>query len=169
MLAIEAGIGVHTGLVVAGNLGSQNRLNYTVIGDSVNLSARLEGLTRRYHVPNIVNEATYLEAPGFVYRELDLVRVAGKKEPVRIFEVLGREGEVSTQALQEAAAFAQVLRLYRAQEWQAALQALEALLAQQPASAREQSLYAVYAARIAALCHEGLPPDLDAVHTFVEK
>ncbi len=169
MLAIEAGIGVHTGLVVAGNLGSQNRLNYTVIGDSVNLSARLEGLTRRYHVPNIVSEATRLEAPGFVYRELDLVRVAGKKEPVRIFEVLGREGEVSAQALQEAADFAQVLRHYRAQEWQEALQGLETLLAQQPEEAREQSLYTVYAARIAVLRHEALPPDWDAVHTFDKK
>ncbi len=169
MFAIEAGIGVHTGLVVAGNLGSQNRLNYTVIGDSVNLSARLEGLTRRYHVPNIVSEATRRDAPGFVYRELDLVRVAGKKEPVRIFEVLGREGEVSAQVLDEAAAFAQVLQDYRAQRWQQALQGLEALLAAQPAHAREQSLYGVYAARIAALREETLSPDWDAVYTFDKK
>ncbi len=169
MFAIEAGIGVHTGLVVAGNLGSQNRLNYTVIGDSVNLSARLEGLTRRYHVPNIVSEAARRDAPGFVYRELDLVRVAGKKEPVRIFEVLGREGEVSAQVLDEAAAFAQVLQDYRAQRWQQALQGLEALLAAQPAQAREQSLYGVYAARIAALREETLPPDWDAVYTFDKK
>lgn len=82
---MEAGIGVHTGLVVAGNLGSQNRLNYTVIGDSVNLGARLEGLTRKYHTANIVSAATVQHAPDFIYRELDLVQVAGKSEPVRIF------------------------------------------------------------------------------------
>jgi adenylate cyclase len=166
MFAIEAGIGVDTGLVVAGNLGSQNRLNYTVIGDSVNLSARLEGLTRRYHVPNIVSEATRRDAPGFVYRELDLVRVAGKKEPVRIFEVLGREGEVSAQVLDEADALARVLQDNRAQRWQQALQGLQALLTAQPAMAREASLYRVCAARIAALREETLPPDWDAVHSF---
>ena len=169
MLEIGAGIGVHTGLVVAGNLGSQNRLNYTVIGDSVNLSARLEGLTRKYHVPNIVSDATRADAPGFVYREPDLVRVAGKKEPVRIFEALGREGEVDAPTLSALQAFTQMLVHYRAQQWDQAQAILEALLAAMEPIGRESSLFSVYAERISRLRLAALPADWDAVYTFDKK
>ena len=89
--SLGACVGVNTGLVVAGNLGSSNRLNYSVIGDAVNLAARLESLTRLYNVSNIVSASSKEAAPGFVYRELDLVRVVGKTEAVRIFELIGRQ------------------------------------------------------------------------------
>jgi adenylate cyclase len=65
---LSASVGINTGLVVAGNLGSANRLNYSVIGDAVNLAARLEGLTRLYNVANIVSAASKAAAPEFVYR-----------------------------------------------------------------------------------------------------
>ncbi len=166
---MEAGIGVHTGLVVAGNLGSQNRLNYTVIGDSVNLSARLEGLTRKYNTPNIVSETTRQHAPDFVYRELDLVQVAGKSEPVRIYQVIGAQAEVTPQQYEEMQRFAEALAAYRAQRWEEAIERFEALQQSLPESARAESLYSVYLERITYLSKRNLPADWDAVFVFDRK
>lgn len=124
---LDVCIGIHTGNVVAGNLGSINRLNYSVIGDSVNLASRLENLTRYYRVANIVSEASVSAAPGFVYCELDQVRVVGKNEPVRIFQVLGEEGQVSDLQLQEIRQFEEFLLLYRRRQWEKAERQLTSL------------------------------------------
>lgn len=124
---LSACVGITTGVVVAGNLGSSNRMNYSVIGDTVNLSARLESLTRLYNVSNIVSEASRDDAPDFAYRELDIVCVAGKTQSVRIFELLGIEGEISDSKRSEVAAFSEALKEYRSQNWDAAEQQFSCL------------------------------------------
>jgi adenylate cyclase len=93
---IEIGIGLSTGMMHVGNMGSAFRVAYTVLGDTVNLGARLEALTRQYEVDIIVSEATARQAPEFAYRELDRVRVKGKTQLVTLFEPLGRADRLSS-------------------------------------------------------------------------
>lgn len=149
---LSACVGINTGVVVAGNLGSSNRMNYSVIGDTVNLSARLESLTRLYNVSNIVSEASRDDAPEFAYRELDIVCVAGKSQSIRIFELLGLEAELSTERLEERAAFSEALGEYRAQNWDVA----EQLFSQLQIKCDNSRLYQVFLDRI-ALFRENAP------------
>src|SRR4029453_17038409 len=86
---VHIGVGVSTGPMNVGNMGSQFRMAYTVLGDTVNLGSRLEGLTKQYGVDVIVSGVTMQAIPDRLFRELDAVRVKGKKEPVKIFEPLG--------------------------------------------------------------------------------
>src|SRR2546429_9798039 len=87
---LDIGIGLNTGVASVENMGSSLRYGYTALGDSVNLSSRLEGLNKDYGTHILVNETTYLGArnSGFVFRELDLIRVKGKLQPVVIYELV---------------------------------------------------------------------------------
>lgn len=111
-------IGLNTGEMVVGNMGSAHRMDYTMMGDSVNLAARLEGVNKQYKTFLMISEFTYQIVKNDVeVRELDLIRVVGKNESVRIYEVLGRKGEVSSDKTKAYKFFHKGLQLYRQQKW----------------------------------------------------
>lgn len=164
---LEVRLGLHTGQVVAGNMGSANRMNYTVIGDGVNLAARLEALTRVYGVISLVSEDTRNslgEADDlFVWREIDTVRVFGKQQAVRIYEVVASRDECTQAELQALAQYHAALALYRSRQWDAAVDILRELYSVAP-----DPLYQVYIDRIDQIRHTA-DADWDAVFVPASK
>ena len=159
------GVGLNSGSVRVGDMGSKVRKAYTAMGDPVNLASRLEGRTKTYGVGILVGEATQRLVRDVVWKELDLIKVKGKDMAVRVYEPLGIEGQVDAKVLDEVRLWHEVLKSYRSQAWDQAEAALRSLDQAHP----HCKLYALYAERIAEFRRSPPPAGWAGVTVFAEK
>ncbi|MGM4965457.1 CHASE2 domain-containing protein [Tardiphaga sp. 1201_B9_N1_1] len=159
-IPINVGIGLNTGICVVGNMGSDLRFDYSVLGDSVNLASRLEGQSKEYGFPIIVGSKTALAVKDkFAILELDFIMVKGKKEPEVIYAIAGREDVTHSERFQTLRNLTiEMLACYRSRDWDGALYAVERGRNSDVANALEK-LYDLYEKRIRA--YQETPPPAD--------
>lgn len=165
---VRLGIGLNTGLCCVGNLGSETRFDYSVIGDNVNVASRLEGQSKTYDVGTVVGESTTKRAPDFAFLELDLLKVKGKTEPTRAFALLGDSALRHSQTFRTLSErHNEFLARYRAKDWDAA----ETLSheCEKMNSAGLTRLYALYRERIATFRLNPPPPYWDGATEALSK
>ncbi len=164
---LRIGIGLSSGEVVSGNIGSQRKMDYTVIGDGVNLSARLESITKQYGCDIVLSEHTYEHCKDQIWvRELDLIRVKGKQEPVRIYELIGdRSVSLDDTTATFLDIYAQGREAYKSRAFHLAISLFDQALAMQP----EDKAVTLHLERAQSYIQHPPATDWDGVHTMTTK
>jgi adenylate cyclase len=156
-------IGVNTGSMLVGNIGSRRRFNYTVMGDPVNVASRLEGVNKVYGTEILVTDATQAATGNaIVYREIDTIRVKGRETPLVIFEPLGAVGAVEDERLRLKRLYEQALALYRSERFAEARVVLYPIAEGDPPSARLMDV-------VERLAERPPPPGWQPINTLTEK
>jgi len=157
---------LNSGKMIVGNIGSTKRLDYTAIGDTVNLASRLEGVNKFFGTKIIISESVYHQAKDAIEtRELDLIRVKGKNVPIRIYELLGEQGSLDEKGREFFFLFREGLQFYRTQQWDFAMRQFENLLNVSP----NDGPCNTYLERCKLLSIQQLPKDWDGVFTLSSK
>jgi adenylate cyclase len=155
-------IGLNSGPAVVGNMGSRERFDYTAMGDTINLAARLEGACKQYKIHNLAGENTFLQVQDFLeLREVDRIRVVGRKDPVTVYELLGEKDSLDPDAMEHFRLYKKALLIYKDRKWEEAASLFRSL--------DEDPVVSVYLERITVLKNDSPEKDWDGVFDLKEK